>query len=76
MTRRSGDRRVTQRRVASTRQEWLWRGGTLCKNENRLRGLLLRCEDAMDEGVFRQLRRRVKIELRHDLRFMKLDRLR
>jgi len=37
---------------------------------------LVRCEEAVDEGVLCELRRRVKIELRHDLRFMKLDGLR
>jgi len=30
----------------------------------------------MDQGVLGELRRRMQIELRHDLRFMKLDRLR
>ena len=38
--------------------------------------LLLRCEDAVDESVLCQLRRRVKIKLCHDLRFMKFDGLR
>lgn len=37
---------------------------------------LIRCEDAVDEGVLCQFRRCVKIELHHDLRFMKLDCLR
>jgi hypothetical protein len=35
-----------------------------------------RGEEAVDECVLCELRRRVKIELRHDLRFMKLDSLR
>jgi len=37
---------------------------------------LIRCEEAVDESVLCELRRRVKIEEHHDLRFMKLDSLR
>ena len=37
---------------------------------------LVRCEEAVDECVFGELGRRVKIELHHDLRFMKFDGLR
>ena len=36
---------------------------------------LIRCEEAVDKGVFCELRRRVKIKERHNLRFMKFDRL-
>ena len=37
---------------------------------------LVRCKEAVDKGVFCKLRRRVKVEERHNLRFMKFDRLR
>ena len=37
---------------------------------------LVRCKEAVDKGIFCKLRRRVKIEERHNLRFMKFDRLR
>jgi hypothetical protein len=48
--------------------------GTLSKGKRR--GPLVRCKETMAEGVLCQLRCRVKIELRHDLRFVKLDGLR
>ena len=48
--------------------------GTLSKSKQR--GLLVRCEEAVDEGVLCQLRRRMQIELGHDVRFVKLDGLR
>src|SRR5262249_24671278 len=51
-------------------------GGTRGGLAHRTYGALSRSEDTVDEGILRQLRRSVKIELRHDLRFMKLDRLR
>lgn len=37
---------------------------------------LVRCEEAVEEGVLCQLRRCVKIELHHELRFVKFDCLR
>ena len=74
MTRRSADRLATRRDVATNRHEYCGLVGALSKGKKC--GLLIRCEETVDEGVLCELRRRVKIELRHDLRFMKLDRLR
>ena len=34
---------------------------------------LIRCKKTVEEGVLCELRCRVKVEKRHDLRFMKLD---
>jgi hypothetical protein len=75
MTRLSADSLAAQiRDFPTNHHEYCGLVGTLKKAKKR--GLLVRCEEAMDEGVLCQLRCRVKIELRHDLGFMKLDSLR
>ena len=75
MTRLSADSlAVRMRDFPTNHHEYCGLVRTLKKAKKR--GLLVRCEEAMDEGVLCQLRRRVKIELRHDLGFMKLDSLR
>lgn len=75
MTRLSADRLAIRLSDFTTnRHEYCGLVGTLGTGQKR--GLLVRCEEAMDEGVLCELRRRVKIKFRHDLRFMKLDSLR